>query len=324
MRLFICVYFAVCALTSSALAAGQPPQPEQAALQQPEQKPVEYVGEFFDIKVPRDNYVFIKTTHIVFGDQAGPAKTEEEKEQRIWDDLVFSYEAFRRGISVSQEEIDEEVKKILDAEKAALDFKKDRKAYEEWLKNRTNEPIELFENQLRHLIQMRKLRQQVMDSITPEVSDKEAHQRFLDESSSLSVELAEFPTKEEAEAFYKKARANKKLWDEEKARRPKDFRQPGFVTLAFLIDIWKFPRDGSYQMLKMKKGQLYGPAPIYKGYGVFQVLDARPANESDYAKVKESYYAKIRLTKKYEGAEEWMKDLKKQANVKIYNRGEEK
>ncbi|MFA5157427.1 MAG: hypothetical protein WC532_08630 [Candidatus Omnitrophota bacterium] len=319
MKFVICAYFVICVFLSPVAAAEQQPEAQQA-----EQRPVEYIGEFFDIKVPRDNYVFIKSTHMVFGDQAGPAKTEEEKEQRIWDDLVLSYEAFRRGVTVAQEEIDEEVKKILEAEKVTFDFKVDKQAYAEWLKTKTNEPVELFENQLRHLIQMRKLKEQVMDQMNPEISDKEARQRFLDESSSLSIELAEFENKESAENFYKKARVDKKFWDEEKSRRPKEFRQPGFVTLAFLIDIWQFPRDAAYKMLKMKKGEIYGPAPVYKGYGVFKVLDNKTADEAEYPKVKENYYAKIRGVKKYEGLEQWIRDLKKQANIKIYNQIAEK
>ena len=300
-------------------AAPQATPPAQE--QNPATKEPEYIGEFFDTKVPRENYIFINTTYMIFSEQAGSVKTKEEREQKIWEDLLFSYEAFRRGVNVTQEEIDTEVRKILEAEKVAFDFKKDQQAYSDWLKNKTNEPVVLFENQLRHLIQMRKLKAQVMDSMTPEVSDKEAHERFRDENSSLSAELAAFEKKEDAEAFYKKARADKNLWEQEKKNRPKDFKHPGFVSLAFLIDIWKFPRDACYKMLKMKKGEIYGPEPIYKGYAVFRVMDARPANDADYAKanVKNSYYEKIKSSKRYTGLDQWIKDLKQQANIKIYN-----
>jgi hypothetical protein len=296
--------------------AAVPVAPTPAA----ENKEPEYIGEFFDTKVPRENYIFINTTYMIFSEQLGPAKTEKEREQRIWEDLMLSYEAFRRGVNVSQEEINEEVGKILNAEKVTFDFKKDRQAYAAWLKEKTNEPVELFENQLRHLIQMRKLRQQVMDSMSPEVNDKEAHDRFLDENSSLSAELTEFEKKEDAEAFYKKARADKNLWEGQKKKQPKQFRHPGFVSLAFLIDIWKFPREACYKMLKMKKGEIYGPEPIYKGYAVFRVMDSRSANDADYTKanVKNSYYEKIRSSKKYAGLDQWIKDLKQQANIKIY------
>ena len=327
---FVCILgFGIWNLSALSLAFGKQPQPKQAAPQAapPAQeqklqtKEPEYIGEFFDTKVPRENYIFINTTYMIFSDQAGQFKTKEEREQKIWEDLLLSYEAFRRGVAVSQGEIDAEVAKILGAEKLTFDFKKDRQAYAEWLKKKTNEPVELFENQLRHLIQMRKLRQQVMDSMAPEVSDKEAYARFRDENSSLSAELAEFEKREDAEAFYKKARADKNFWEQERKNRPKGFQHPGFVSLAFLIDIWKFPRDACYKMLKMKKGEIYGPEQIYKGYAVFRVMDARPANDADYAKanVKNSYYEKIKSGKRYAGLDQWIRDLKQQANIKIYN-----
>ena len=332
---FVCILgFGIWNLSAASLAFAQQPAQNQTAPQpqarqpavqpvaeqQPQEKEIEYVGEFFDTRVPRENYVFINTTYLIFSDQIGSANTKEEREQRIWEDLLLSYEAFRREIAVSQEEIDEEVSKILNAEKATFDFKKDRQAYSDWLKNKTNEPVELFENQLRHLIQMRKLKSQVLDTINPEVSDKEAQDRFLDENSSLSAELAEFEKNQDAEAFYKKARADKDFWEQEKKKRPNTFRHPGFVSLAFLVDIWKFPREACYKMLKMKKGEIYGPEPIYKGYGVFKVVDMRPANDADYAKqnVKDSYYEKIKGIKKYAGLDQWIKDLKQQANIKIY------
>ena len=50
----------------------------------------------------------------------------------------------------------------------------------------------IFENQIRHLLQIQKLRQQVMDSITPSVSLNEAKQEFRNEYNSLSLEVVEF------------------------------------------------------------------------------------------------------------------------------------
>ncbi len=124
--------------------------------------------------------------------------------------------------------------------------------------------------------------------------------------------------KKEAEEFYKKAKANLKFWDEEKIKRPADFKRPGFVALEFLMDIWKIPKDAAFDMVKMKKGAIYPPAPIYKGYGVFRVLEAGQANEKEFDKFKTSYYEQIRRRKKYEGLDKWFVDLKKQANIKIY------
>ena len=232
----------------------------------------------------------------------------------------MSFEAFRRGIAVSQEEIDEEINKILAADKAEFDWKKDRDAYEKWVNDKTNEPAEIFEGQIKHLIQLHKLRQKIMESIDPPVSGKEAYREFLNEHNSLGVELVQFENKKEAVLFYKKAKSYRDFWEREKEKRPKDFKRPGNVSLEFLIDMWRFPRDACYRMLKMKPGQIHPPAPIYKGYGLFKILTKRRADKSMYPKVKESYYEQIRNRKKFEVLGEWFEDLKKQANIQKYDK----
>lgn len=318
-RLILCI-LALCQhrafFDSNSLAQEE----NNVTLAQPAVKPAA-AGKIFDLEVPRDNYFFVKGVLSVFGNKFGdPPRDSKEEEDCIWDQLVLSYEAYRRGVNVSPEELEIEVKKILEGNKAAFDFKSDRPAYEKWVKENINASVELFENQIRHLIQLRKTRQQVMDSVEPQVSKLEAKQEFLNEYNSLSVELAEFTALKEARDFYNKAKSNPGFWEREKALRAGEFRNPGFVALEFLMDIWKFPKDAAYKMLKLKTGSFYPPIPIYKGYGVCKVLEARLADEKDFRKeaVKESYYQQLRTRKKHEVLDGWFKNLKKQARIEVY------
>lgn len=289
-----------------------------AAAQEAKRGP-EYVGEIFGSPVPVNNYYFVKSTIMVFGNYGGAMpQTPQELEDCVWNDLVLSYEAYRRNISPRQEDVDGEITKILNSEKAGFDWKKDKDAYAKKIREKTGGSVELFENQIRHLIGLRDLRKQVMDNIKVEADDKEAHQKFLNEQNSLSVELLQFDQLKDAQAFYDKVKKKNKFWDKEKQTRPKDFKRPGLVTLEFLMELWKFPKDDVYNMMKMEKGSIYQPSPVYKGYGVFRVLETRPADEKEYPKLKESYYEKIRTKKKYDGLNDWIKDLKKRADIKIY------
>ncbi len=284
----------------------------------------QFAGEFFGIQVPLQNYYFIKGVISVFGNKWGPSpQSQKELEKVIWDQLVMSFEAFRRGVKVDQEEVDEEINKILASEKVQFDWKKDKASYEKWIKDKTNEPAEVFEGQLKHLIQLHKLRQQIMDSIDPPVSEKEAYEEFMNENNNLSVELIQFDEKKDADNFCKKTRGNSKFWEEEREKRPKDFKRPGAVSFEFLIDIWGFPKDACYRMLKMEEGQIHPPAAIYKGYGVFKILSIGLADKSRYAKGKAGYYEQIKNRKRLEALEKWFEDLKKQANIKIYEKPQE-
>lgn len=284
--------------------------------QEEEQK---FVGEFFDTKVPIQNYYFIKGVLAVFGYRGAPqSKTPEEAEKYIWEQLLLSYEAFRRGIMIEQKEVDEEVNKMLEAERVTFDWRQDKESYEKWVKEKANEPVVLFENQLLHLLQIEKLRRTIMESIEPKVLEKEAYQEFLNEHNSLGVELVEFDARKEADKFYHEVKKNPQKWDEEKAGRPGDFKRLGSVSLEFLTDIWKFPRDAVYKMIMMKPGSFYSPLPIYKGYGVCKVLDKGLADKRQYKKLKKSYYEQIKEKKRYEGSGKWFEDFKKQAKIKIY------
>jgi hypothetical protein len=298
----------------------QEPQPQKTQTKAEQ----EFAGEFFGMPVPMSNYYFIKSAIIVFGNQWGAQPTtSEELENCIWDNLLLSYEAFRRGITVKQDEVDTEISKMLQAEKVAFDWKQERQAYAKWVKDKTNGSVELFQSQIEHLIQLKKLRQQVLDSIVTTANDEEAYQEFLNEYNTLSVELVQFDELKNAEEFFKKVKTNPRIWEKEKNKRPKDFKRPGFVALEFLMDIWKLPKDAVYKMMQMKVGDIYPPQTIYKGYGVFKVLQQRPADESQYPKLKESYHDQIRMKKKYDSLnDEWFKNLKKEANIKIYKKAE--
>lgn len=282
-------------------------------------EPPKFVGSFFDMQVPLENYYLIKGVLAIFGNKWGPQpNTSEEQENVVWEQLLLSYEAFRRGITVSDEEIAEEVGKILAAEKVTFDWKKDKDAYEKWVKEKTNEPATVFEGQLKHLIQIQKLRQTIMESADPPVLEQEAYQEFLNENNNLGVELVQFDALKDAEIFYQKAGRDHNFWEEEKKKRTKDFKRPGSVSLEFLIDLWGFDKTASYRMMRMKIGQIHPPASIYKGFGVFKILTQGRADRARYVKVKKGYYEQIKERKRLKALREWTEDLKKQANIKIY------
>lgn len=284
---------------------------------EPAEKKTEFAGEFFGAPVPIGNYYFVKGVITVFGSRFGPQpQTAQELEDCVWDGLLLSYEAFRRNITVKQEEVENEIAKIIKEEKVEFDWKKDKDSYAQWVKKRVNEPVELFENQIRHLIQLEKLRKEVMDGIKPEVGEEEAYQEFLNEYNTLGIELMQFDELKAAQDFYQKAEKNSRFWDKEKDKRPKDFKRPGFVALEFLMEMWKLPKDVVYKMMQMEIGSIYPPTPIYKGYGVFKVLEKRPADETKYPQLKQSYFEQIKMKKKYAGFNNWLKVLKQSANIK--------
>lgn len=280
-------------------------------------------GEFFGAPVSMDNYRFVKTAMMIFGAKRGAEPTTpQEVENRVWEDLLLSYEAHRRNITVAREELDDEITKLLKAEKVAFDWKKDKVSYEKWVKDRVKEPRELFENQLKHLIQLQVLREFVRKSFQPQVTQEEAIQEYLNEYNTLAVEFVQFEDLKAAQVYYAKMK-DPKLWDKEAKKNPKFAVRPGFVSLECLIELWKIPKEDAYCLLDLKEGSVYKPTPIYRGYGVFHTLEKRVAQKEKFPEVKKSYEEKIKVKKQYEALNDWIRQLKKDADVKVLLRSAE-
>ena len=288
-----------------------------------EKRPVlkdELIGEFsgWQAQVSKSNYYFVKSAIIVFGTKWGATpQTEQELEDRVWEQLVLSYEAFRRDIKIEDKELDEEIDKLIKAEKVSFDWKKDKEAYSAWVKEKTKENVELFQNQLRHLIQLEKLRKVLLDNFKVNVTEEEAKSEFINEYNTIELELKQFDQLKDAEVFYKKMQ-DAILWETEVKKDPKFAQHPGFVSFEFLINMWKIPKDDLYKMLTMDVDSIYPPIPVYKGYGVMRILKKRPADPAEFPKVRESYLKQVEMIKKYEQLNSWLKKIKDEAVIKLY------
>jgi hypothetical protein len=295
------------------------PQHQEKSLKKLEKDGGKIAGELFGVLVPMKDYNFAKKIVSTFNAKwRGIPKDEKELEDLVWQELLFSYEASRRGIGVEEQEIDREIKEILKREKVEFDIEKDKEAYKRWVKNTLGVDREEFRRQVAHLVRLEKLRQQVLNSIEPQVSKEEAYEKFLAEHNTLSVELRQFDDLKEAEDFYQQVKSHPEIWEAKRENEPKSFKKPGFVAADFLINIWGFRREDVYKMVKMKPGDFYPPAPIYKGYGVFKILKVRQADPSQFDKRKDYYFERVKTIKQHEEYKNWVKELKEQAHIKPY------
>lgn len=309
--------------TDNNVGAGLAPAPDRATARvaptQTAAVPPPYAGELFGVKVPLQNYNFVKAGIMIFGNKWGaPVRSDADLEKATWDQLLLSFIAFNENIAVIREEINVEITKTLAAENVSFDWKKDAAAYESWVKTRTSVSARVFEEEIRHLLQIEKLRAKILDAMNPPVTEDEARQKFLNEHNSLSVELAQAANLKEAENFYKRVQGKAKLWDARKHTQPQDFKRPGFVSLEFLIDLWKIPADACYAMMQRNAGDIYPPRPIYKGYAVFKVLEKKPADEAGFTSAKDAYVEKVRNQKRYQWLDFWFNDAKAKAQIKSY------
>jgi len=280
-------------------------------------------GRIFDVEVPTDNYLFARGAAVVFGGSWGrAAQTPEDLEERVWEDLILSYEAFRRNIVVPREKVDEEVGKVLKAEKVTFDWKQDRPAFEKWVKERVGISAVLFENQLKHLIQLKMLRDQVREGFDPDVTKEEALAKYITEYNSLELQMVRFDTLQDAEAYVKRVTKKPRLWDRDFKRNKenKDYiKTTGFVSFEWLLDAWKIPRKDLDAMLKKEEGDIYGPTPLYKGFAVHKVLKKRPADPKEFDEKKlKQYLERVKQVKQFQELKRWQEELFERADKEVY------
>ena len=100
-------------------------------------KEIQVIGEFFGHPVPAQNYFFIKSVLLTFGNVWGVnPQNDEELDSYIWDYLLLSYEAFQNNIVASPEEINAEIKRILKDNNAGFDWNKDKEAFTRWVEEK--------------------------------------------------------------------------------------------------------------------------------------------------------------------------------------------
>lgn len=188
--------------------SGEDIQPQQSQHIQEAEQPqstqqlqdAEIAGELFGVPVPMSNFYFSMRVAATFGTPWGAIpRTPEKLQERTWDDLLLSFEAFRRNITVGDEELEAEISKSLEGYKVEFDWKQDKEAYEEWVQTTLNEPAELFENQMKHLVQLKKLQQEILDSIEPIITEEEISQDFPERNESYYDQLK---LKKRYEGFY--------------------------------------------------------------------------------------------------------------------------
>jgi hypothetical protein len=292
---------------------------------QGEEKPVkevQVIGEFFDQPVPVQNYFFVKSVLLAFANRWGlEPQSEEELDAYVWDYLLLSYEAFRNNIVASAEEINAEIKQILKENNAGFNRNKDKDAYAKWVKEKTNQNPAVFENQVRFMVEIGKLRQRIIDSFSVGVSDEEAQRLFQDEHNLLSMEVAGFLEEKDAQGFYERVEKNPGFWQEQKKSHPDSFKFYDLTALKSLMSSLGVERAVFYKMLELENQEIQSPLPITQGYGVFKILNKKLAQETDYAKLKYNYFEQLKEEKINQGFQEWLARLRQKAKIKIYRRG---
>jgi len=303
---------------------GPKPQESQApaptaAVRTPET--AEFAGQIFDVPVPAGNYYFAKRVHGMFQTPEEKAMTPERMEEHIWHNLVLSYEASRRQIDVTDEEFSQWVESVLAVLELGFSRAENPDKYKEWVEGTLKQTVELFENQMRYLATIEKLKREVVNEMQVTVVEEELRQDYLNTENHVAGEYLLFDTQQEADAFYAEHRDVAK-WESYKSAHADKIKPFMMITVQAIVDLWGVPQDQIDAFHAMDLGEVGSPLPFGRQWGVFRLLDKRTGDFSDYESKQDNLKMRVEARKKYRAAQDWVKNIDREAKIQVWIRPE--
>ncbi len=273
-------------------------------------------GYLFGVPVPVGNYAFAKRVSYLFPHPWEEGLSGADREQAIWEALILHYESFRRGVSVSEEELEKRINSVLKHQQQSFAKSQDPQAYQRWVKEAVGEDVELFENQMRYLLQIDKLKDQVRQSLPVSVTEQEMQEEFLNEKHHVGGEMVTFETKEAAQTFDEQVK-DPKAWEAMKAKGEYKVRPVSLMTLEAYMDLWGIPKERMYAFHAMEIGSVGPPMPFGKQWCVYRLLEKRTGDLKDFPNERDAYVKQLTVKKQYEALKRWIDELKTSAHLKV-------
>lgn len=284
------------------------------------------VGEAFGKLITNKEFYYYYKTALIFtrqGTEKEEERTEEDRIQEAWQNLIFNWEAKSLGITVDREELEAELRRLLKEKNIEYGTPE----YAGWVKTNFGEDVDVFERRVEDLLRINKL---INEKSNPEVTvtEEEMKEKFLNQYNSFESEYILFNNAQEAKDFAERCKKNPRLWydtyQEKKSLGQKGAAWINIMSLEALIDLWKIPKEDAYRILESKEGDFI-PAKNYYGDCVFRLLYRRKADLKEYDEKKQEYYRKmLTRAKKYKIVKAYFDDLFKRANYRDYIAEKEK
>ncbi len=286
------------------------------------------VGEAFGVPVKNEEFLYHFKTASLFtrsgsspGDQKGgdqQERTDEDRRQEAWQNLVFVKEARDQGVIVPREEVVAELKRLLFEKNVEYGSEQ----YTRWVIENFAEDPKTFERRIEDLLTINKLLKLRLD---PEVTvtEEEVKEKFLNQYNSFESEYILFENDPKAAGEFAAAcEKNPRQWFDiyqaKKSLGQKGASWINIMSLEALIDLWKIPKEDAYRILNSKEGDFIAAKQFY-GDVVFRLLYSRKADLKEYTEAKQQYYREtLTKSKKHKQAQEYLDGLFKRANFRDF------
>jgi len=281
-----------------------------------------YAGKIFNKKVSFPEYQAslnaAKNQAIMqFGDNFYKVKKYLNLNQQAWERLILGFEAKKRDLNVSNQELVTQIRQIGFFQK---DNKFNQKLYETTINYVFRTTPRDFEEQMRDSLMIAKLYEQVIQDVN--VTEQEILKAYKQEFEKVKVSFLSFPqsAKQEAEQTLRniqqilEKKPNSNFKDIAKSLKLKVNQTPAFDRNDSLAEVGNSPEFIS-AAFDLKTGQI---SPVIEAGENFYILwldEIIPIDEEKFAAEKTQFREWLLALKQKQRFVEFFLDLKKKANL---------
>ncbi|HTL47280.1 MAG TPA: peptidylprolyl isomerase [Verrucomicrobiae bacterium] len=228
-----------------------------------------YAGQVFGKSVSFQEFNSFFQAAQTFSYSEDRSQDPEVLRHKAWQNLIYSREAKREHISVSDDEVRQELQQLLAVHGLQNPTPQ---MYRRWLKATLRLEPRQFESQLREMIRVQKLVSRVMQQPVKEPSEQDLHDLYLMDEQHLTGEAVLFNTLEEAQTFQSQA-VDETGWQKVVKDHSYVVVPAKNLPLTELNRLWQIPKENVLALFALPKGSVSDPLPVEGKYAVFLVQD---------------------------------------------------
>ena len=259
----------------------------------------------------------LRTVEFLLPKPEGNKRSVEEIESTAWQNIILQREAAQEKISVTDEEVLVEVKRLFgDTENFTP------AVYETLVYKNFGEQPRAFEERVRGILQIRKLMAAHRTEPKPP-ADEEVKQYFLNDQNKIGADYIHFPTEKEAtDSIAQAKQAN--FWEEEKKKKDTKANSIGTISLDTLMNMFKVSQSDADYLFNLAENETSKLIAAGNGFALFRVTKKEAAKETGWNDTsKQEYQKRLVDQNKQKAFFEWWGDVMKRADVEKFLKKEE-
>lgn len=242
-----------------------------------------YAGQVFGKNISFQEFDQFYKANQLFNSSDEEQKDPDLMRESAWQGVIFSREARHLKINVSDDEVRDQIFKILDQQKM------NRDNYENWLKRSLRLSPQQFEEMLRETLRIRKLLSRFEPTETAlSMTTEEVQNAYYTETNQMMTEFIRFTDRKEADIFRDKLKTPED-WKKEKEKNPSAFQSTGkMVSVILFTRFLQLNPADTVSVQVLEKNHFSGVLASGKDFTVLYVTDKVSGDEKDFEAKKKT------------------------------------